>query len=155
MTAPERGVYLPLVSDPTAKKNSVEELLDDVEAYLEDWFQGKLPFAFTGRVRWAPPTDVFETERDFRITLAIPGIRVEDCRVSLERDTVTVRGVRREVCGERRRYHKMEIPVGPFERRIRLSRPVHPDAVNVRYEDGLLRVVVVKSPPEAREIPID
>lgn len=142
------------VKDPTAKKTPVEELLDDVESYIEDWFQAKLPFAFTGRVRWTPPTDVFETETEFRITLSIPGIRVEDARVDLHRDTLIVRGIRREACGERRHYHKMEIPVGPFERRIRLSRPIRPDDIAVRYEDGLLRIVVPKAATSARDIPI-
>jgi len=144
------------VDERARKKTPVEDLLDDVESYIEDWFQAKLPFSFSGRVRWTPPTDVYETEDEFAITLAVPGIEPADVRVELDVDTLVVRGVRREACGERRRYHKMEIPVGPFERRIRLGRALRAGDVRVRYDGGLLRIVVPKSPAAAaREIPID
>lgn len=137
------------------KKTSVEELLDDVESYIEDWFQAKLPFAFSGRVRWIPPTDVYETDTEFHVTLAVPDIRPENVRVEFERDTLVVRGIRNESCRERRRYHKMEIPIGAFERRIRLGRPVRADEIRVRYEGGLLRVVLPKAETVPGEIPID
>ena len=36
-----------------------------------------------------------------------------------------------------------------------LLRPIRPDDVSVRYEDGLLRIVVPKAATGARDIPID
>ncbi|MCK5440220.1 MAG: Hsp20/alpha crystallin family protein [Gemmatimonadetes bacterium] len=132
------------MTDEAQKKGTVDDLLADVEAYIDDWFQAKLPFTFQGGVRWTPPTDVYETEDDYRVTMAIPGMRTEDIEVHFERDTLRVRGVRRERQGDPRNYFKMEIPVGPFERRIRLPRSIQADEITVHYENGLLRITVPK-----------
>ena len=141
------------VNDETRNRNAVEELVADVEAYIDDWFQAKLPFTFQGGVRWAPATDVFETEGDYRVTMAIPGMSADDIHVQLERSVLRVTGVRREPCRDPRRYFKMEIPVGPFERRIRLPRSIRADEIIVRYEGGLLEIVVPKTTPV--DVPID
>lgn len=143
------------MEERTRKKTPVEELLDDVESYIEDWFQAKLPFAFHGRVRWTPPTDVYETEAAYHITMSVPGLDTGDCKVEFEQGTLIVRGVRREPCEGTRRYLKMEIPVGPFERRIRMGRAVEIDEIRVDYEDGLLRIELPKAEPVRRDVPID
>lgn len=141
------------MNDETQKKGSVDDLLADVEAYIDDWFQAKLPFTFQGGVRWTPQTDVYETEDDYRVTMALPGMSTQDIQVHFERDTLRVRGVRRERQGDPRNYFKMEIPVGPFERRIRLPRSIVADEITVHYENGLLRITVPKVSPV--DVPIE
>jgi HSP20 family protein len=141
------------MSDKTREKTPVEELLADIDSYIHDWFQAKLPFTFQGGVRWTPPTDVFETEDAVHVTMAIPGIRPEDMSVQFEHDVLLVRGVRREGCGDARRYHKMEIPVGAFSRRLRIGRPVNADGIKVAYSDGMLRVTLPKIHPRV-DVPI-
>src|SRR5688500_6023752 len=143
------------MTDKSDDRTSVEEFLADVESYIDEWFRAKLPFAFHGGMRWSPPTDVFEDENEIRVTMAIPGIRVEDISVGFERATLTVRGVRREPCSSRRRYHTMEIPVGPFGRRVRILRPIEEDAIKVRYTEGLLRISLPKAASEQLDVPID
>ena len=141
------------MNDKTREKTPVEELLADIDSYIHDWFQAKLPFTFQGGVRWTPPTDVFETEDAVHVTMAIPGTRPEDMSVHFEHDTLLVRGVRRERCGDARRYHKMEIPVGAFSRRLRVTRPVDADGIKVAYTDGMLRVTLPKVHPRV-DVPI-
>jgi len=143
------------MSDKTHEKTPVEELLADIDSYIHDWFQAKLPFTFHGGVRWTPPTDVFETEDAVHITMAIPGILAEDLSVRLEREILLVRGVRRERCGDARHYQKMEIPTGPFSRRLRLARPVRADDIEVSYDDGMLRITLPKARGSRVDVPID
>lgn len=143
------------MSEKTREKSPVEELLADIDTYIQDWFQAKLPFTFEGGVRWAPPTDVYETEAAFHVTMAIPGIRVEDINVRFERDVLRVGGVRREHCRDVRRYQKMEIPAGPFSRRLRVLRPVSADDIEVSYDDGMLRITLPKVRGTPVDIPID
>ncbi|HET7692847.1 MAG TPA: Hsp20/alpha crystallin family protein [Gemmatimonadota bacterium] len=141
------------MNDKTREKTPVEELLADIDSYIHDWFQAKLPFTFQGGVRWTPPTDVFETEDAVHVTMAIPGTRPEDMSVHFEHDTLLVRGVRRERCGDSRRYLKMEIPVGAFSRRLRIARPVNADGIKVAYTEGMLRVTLPKVHPRV-DVPI-
>jgi HSP20 family protein len=143
------------MSDKTREKTPVEDLLADIDSYIHDWFQAKLPFTFQGGVRWTPPTDVYETEDAIHVTMAIPGIRAEDMSVHFEHDTLVVRGVRRAHCADSRHYHKMEIPAGAFSRRMRIGRPVDADAVDVSYADGMLRVRLPKLRVARVEVSID
>lgn len=141
--------------EKTREKNPVEELLADVEAYIGDWFQTKLPFSFRGGLAWTPATDVYETEGEYRVTMAVPGMRVEDFSVQFDRDILRVRGIRHEPCSDKRHYHKMEIPVGPFERSVRLSCPVRVEDIAVTYRDGLLGIALPKTRSERIDVSID
>ncbi|MFN2383365.1 MAG: Hsp20/alpha crystallin family protein [Gemmatimonadota bacterium] len=143
------------MTERSKRSTPVDDLLADVESYIDDLFQSRLPFALHAEPRWTPPTDVYETEQEFLVTMAIPGMRVEDITVQFERDILRVRGVRREPCGEGRRYHTLEIPLGAFERRVRVRRPIRADATRVAYGQGLLRVVLPKVAQERTEVPID
>lgn len=143
------------MSEKTHEKSPVEELLADIDTYIQDWFQAKLPFSFRGGVRWAPPTDVYETEEALHVTMAVPGVRLEDISVRFERDVLHVLGVRREQCGDVRRYQKMEIPAGPFSRRLQVARPVDAGGIEVSYDDGMLRITLPKVRGARVEIPID
>ena len=134
-------------------RTSVDEFLAEVEASIDNWFRAKLPFSFGG-ARWNPPTDVFETDQEIRVTMAVPGIRVEDLSVQFDRGLLTIRGVRREPCGERRRYHTMEIPVGPFGRRVRILRAIDADKIKVTYAEGLLCITLPKARSERHDVPI-
>ncbi|MBA3585146.1 MAG: Hsp20/alpha crystallin family protein [Gemmatimonadetes bacterium] len=137
------------------EKSPVEEILADVEAHIDEWFHAKLPFSFRGGLRWTPATDVYETEREYRVMMAVPGLRTEDLSVQFEADTLRIRGVRRDPCGDQRHYHKMEIPVGPFERRVRVPRPIRAEEVTVTYRDGLVEVSLPKAPSGRLDVPIE
>jgi HSP20 family protein len=141
--------------EKTREKSRVEGLLADVEAYIDDWFQAKLPFSSRGGLLWTPSTDVYETESEYRVTMAVPGMRVEDFSVKFDHDILRVRGIRHESCRDKRHYHKMEIPVGPFERFVRLPRPVRAEGIAVTYQDGLLGITLPKSGPERIDVSID
>jgi HSP20 family molecular chaperone IbpA len=143
------------MSEKTREKSSVEELLADIDTYIQDWFQAKLPFTFESGARWVPPTDVYETDVAFHVTMAVPGIDPKDLSVRFEREVLQVTGVRHEACGESRRYHKMEIPAGPFGRRLRVTSPVDAGAIEVEYDHGMLRITLPKVRGARVEVPID
>lgn len=142
------------MTERSKRSTPVDDLLADVESYIDDLFQSRLPFALHGEPRWMPPTDVYETDQEFLVTMAVPGMRVEDITVQFERDVLRVLGVRRESCGEGRRYHTLEIPLGAFARRIRIRRPIRADAIRVTYAQGMLRIALPKVPLERTEVPI-
>ena len=70
---------------------------------------------------WEPPVDVFETERELWIIAALPGVETDDLRVSIEGDLIRIAGQRRlPLAARTAAIHRLEIPHGQFERRIRL-----------------------------------
>ena len=70
---------------------------------------------------WEPPIDVFESEHDLLIVVALPGVDTQDIEISSEGAVVRVAGVRRLPAAVRGAdIVRLEIPQGRFERRIRL-----------------------------------
>ena len=70
---------------------------------------------------WEPPIDVFESERDLLIVVALPGVDTQDIEISSEDAVLRVAGVRRLPAAVRGTdIVRLEIPQGRFERRIRL-----------------------------------
>ena len=73
---------------------------------------------------WEPPIDIFETEREILVTVALPGIQPQDLEVSVHAGGVTIAGSRRlSALGREAFIHRLEIPRGRFAREIRLSEP--------------------------------
>lgn len=70
---------------------------------------------------WEPPVDVFETESEIWITVALPGVSADDLDVLLDGNRLIIKG-RRSLPAEARAgtIHRLEIPSGRFERQILL-----------------------------------
>ena len=70
---------------------------------------------------WEPPLDILETDRELLIVVALPGVVRDDLDLSVEGDVLRVAGHRRLPSIARTAViHRLEIPHGHFERRIRL-----------------------------------
>jgi HSP20 family molecular chaperone IbpA len=71
---------------------------------------------------WEPPVDVFESDKEFWIIAALPGVEPEDLSVSIDGGLLHVAGQRRLPVAARAAaaVHRLEIPTGRFERSIRL-----------------------------------
>ncbi len=95
---------------------------------------------------WRPALEVYETEGALVVRAELAGIDEKHLRVALDNDTLTIYGKRApESRGdadapERRSYHEMGIPYGPFRARVILPFPVDRDAVEANYEHGLLTI---------------
>ena len=70
---------------------------------------------------WEPPVDVLETGDGFLILCALPGVEAQEVAVAIEADSVTISGTRHwPPVARRAAIHRLEIPYGRFERRVRL-----------------------------------
>lgn len=101
--------------------------------------------------KWRPPTDVFETEHDYRVVVEIAGMRGTEISVTFEGQTLAIRGERHE-SDPHRAYHQMEIAFGEFESAVHIPQSVKADEIQASYVDGFLRVTLPKSKPTQVEI---
>jgi HSP20 family molecular chaperone IbpA len=95
-------------------------LLDRAEQLHRQFFE---PTREPGRLaRWEPPIDMFETDRQLRIIVALPGVAPEAVHVETEGGILTITGSRPLPSrGENANIVRLEIPYGGFERRIALQ----------------------------------
>jgi HSP20 family protein len=73
-------------------------------------------------VNWVPPVDILETDREIWVISALPGVEPDDLQVGLQADTLVIAGRRRLPAPVRAAtIHRLEIPHGKFERRLRIA----------------------------------
>ncbi len=94
---------------------------------------------------WAPQTDVYETESEIVIKMAVPDVSATDVRVVFNETSITISGVRNPVqeAGVVA-YRQMEIPTGYFERNVAVHQPYDGESAEWQYEDGILWLRVPK-----------
>ncbi len=95
---------------------------------------------------WSPPTDLYETEKEYVVRVEIAGMREADFEVTFEGGFLLIEGVRPDV-PERRAYHQMEIRFGKFSTAVAVPGPVNLDQSQAEYKDGFLTVTLLKSKP--------
>ncbi|MDX6768380.1 MAG: Hsp20/alpha crystallin family protein [Elusimicrobiota bacterium] len=99
---------------------------------------------------WVPRLDIQETEKDFVLSVALPGVRKEDVRIEVKDDVLTLAGERRHEKEEKgRSWLRRETSYGGFQRSLVLPEGVHPEEVKAAYKDGILTVTIAK-PAQAR-----
>jgi HSP20 family protein len=92
------------------------------------------------------PLDVAETENEFVIKAALPGVKPDDVQITVQGDTLTIRGeskAEEEKKGEH--WHIRERRFGAFQRSVTLATPVDPDRAQAQYEHGVLTLTLPKS----------
>jgi HSP20 family protein len=115
----------------------------------------------TGRsatgIVWRPPTDAWETEKEFVVRVDASGVRRDDLKVMVSEGELLIRGIRRDaVPPGKKHFYKMEITMGPFERRVPLPRGARFSEIQATYRDGILEVRCQKSHADAPgEIRVD
>ncbi|MFN2157307.1 MAG: Hsp20/alpha crystallin family protein [Anaerolineae bacterium] len=88
------------------------------------------------------------TETDAAIVTAeLPGIDPESIDISVQDDTLTIRGSREREEVEGATYHRQERRFGSFARTVQVPFRVQGDEVNATFEKGVLRI----SLPRAEE----
>ncbi len=95
---------------------------------------------------WVPPVDVYETPAALEIVVALPGVPAERIEARVESGVLVVRGERPVPPIMRRAHlHRLEIPVGRFERRLELP-PGRYSAASPEVRDGCLILQLKKLP---------
>jgi HSP20 family protein len=123
---------------------------------IDEMFRIMNPVFALSHHTWRPHTDIFETDSEIMIISELAGVKMEDIRVEMVRNTLKIYGIRREMQHhEDARYLLAEIPAGHFERILTLSSPVDMEAVTANYADGLLYIRLEKLPCDTiQNIPI-
>jgi HSP20 family molecular chaperone IbpA len=121
------------------------EMLARAERMHQQFFQ---PVRSLSRVpAWEPPADVLETEREVLVVVALPGVSSEQVEASIDDGNLFVAGTRAlPVELGAAVIHRLELPQGRFERRLRLPPGRYSD-IRRTFADGCLLVVLRKAEP--------
>jgi HSP20 family protein len=93
---------------------------------------------------WQLPLDAYATEDAIVLTADVPGLKPEELDVTLEGDTLTIRGEIKPRT-EGRNYLLRERATGRFERVLTINTPIDSGKVEATFEDGVLTLTLPKT----------
>lgn len=93
---------------------------------------------------WQLPVDAYTTEDAIVLTADVPGLKPEELNVTLEGDTLTIRG-ELKTRAEDRNYLLRERATGPFERVLTINTPIDVNKVTAEFADGVLTLSLPKA----------
>lgn len=124
-----------------------DPVFDRLERQMDDLVERLLrrPTPAAYQRAWAPRIDVSETEEAFTAVAELAGIDPSAVTVEIEGAEITITGTRSQVHHpEHSECLQLEIPFGPFERRLKLPSMVDASEATADFKDGMLIVTLPK-----------
>lgn len=129
--------------DPFAELTSMRTAMDR----LFDQGLGRFP-GLRNSDEFSPTAlglDVYETDGNYVVKAAVPGVAPEDLDISVKDDILTIKGsFDHEEESRDERYLRRELRSGSFERALRLPPTVDAERADAQFEHGMLKLTLPK-----------
>src|SRR6201987_4286794 len=120
----------------------VAALQNRVNSLFRDFNEGESSLTTTNFI---PAVDIYEDEKKIVLKLEVPGIPEKDLDVSVENNTLTVKGERKfEKEEKEENFHRIERRYGSFSRAFTLPASVETESIEAKYENGVLKLELKK-----------
>jgi HSP20 family protein len=122
------------------------DLLQQAERIRRNFLQVADGAHYRARHGWEPPVNIVETDESLWVISAVPGVAVDRVDVRLEGRELVIAGERPlPRCCADGQLKIWEIPLGRFERRLRLVGGEKPLSVGeISFQDGLFIIEIRK-----------
>ena len=129
-----------------------------VPAYWDDFFNDSFYKTFSKPTfnKTSPAVNVEETDKAYRIDVAVPGLDRKDIRIDLDEDILTISSEQKE--GKEttdRNFTRREFSYNTFKRRFQIPESIDLENIQARHEAGILSIelprmdeVVQKAPKQ-------
>jgi HSP20 family protein len=145
------GALTPSNQGSSTPFNELNRIRNEIFRIFED------PFSFGSASSsmfegWTPAVDVYEERDKITVRAELPGMNKQDIEVTVEGDTLTISGERRQEQEKRQgETYRSERFLGRFQRTLTLPSEVDPNQIQATYKDGVLTIVCSKSEQAKRK----
>lgn len=99
-----------------------------------------------GALEWTPSADISETEKEYLIRAALPAVKKEDVKVTVDAGMITIEGERKQQKEEKNeKFHRVESLYGNFTRSFSLPEDINVEGIRCENKDGVLTVHIPKT----------
>lgn len=131
-------------------RNLVDELFNNFlkNDYHEDFLRNN---------EKQPATNIFETEKDFRIELLLSGFNKEDVQLNYHKNLLTIKvdnEIKKDETNELK-FERREFGAFNFEKSFKIPNSVDVDGIKAELENGILKVVLPKKEEALEKTPIE
>lgn len=127
-------------------KNSFLGLHHDINRIFEDFFRDRFPLNAIGDEFLTPSINIVEKEKQYEITVELPGVEEKDVEVSIANNDLHIYATKStEKKEDKENYHLKECTQGSFGRSITLPYDTNSDAVEAKMKNGILKILINKT----------
>ena len=135
----------------------IDRVWDEMDRLLGEGFPRVRPSGRGGTFR--PAMDLYEKGEELIFKAVIPGARPEDIELSVEQNTLTIRGrfgyAMNPDEAKNTTWYRREIGTGQFAESLTLPMPIDSEQAEAQFEDGILTLRLPKAEQaRTRRIPV-
>jgi HSP20 family protein len=129
--------------------------------WMEKFFNAPIDEFFNmGKVMNVPAVNVSETDNEFRVSVAAPGMEKKDFKVEAYDDMLTIRAEKeKEEETKNERYNRREYNYSSWSRSFTLPENCDAGKINAEYKNGELKISIpkmeVKAPKKVKTISVN
>ncbi len=121
---------------------------------VENFFNDSLSSVFDGRgFTMVPATNIRETENEYLVEMAAPGMKKKDFKVDIENGVLEIQVEKEEETKEEKAtFTRREYNFSTFYRAFNLPETVNPEKIKAEYLEGVLKVHIPKVPTATQKL---
>lgn len=135
-------IRYPTLADLTNPFREMDRLKREMDRIFSD-AMGRGPGVLGSGV--FPPLNVYEVSDTIVVQAELPGFKGEDIEISVEKETLSLRGERKAEEMENVSYHRRERRTGRFQKSLTLPYDINVEGVEAHFKDGVLKLVLPKA----------
>lgn len=131
---------------PTLWNNNTTTSPLRISNWIDEVFEDALNWPRVHTSGFVPELNVYETDKEFEVSAALPGMSKDDIEISFNSGVLTISGERKMQQEENgKRYHRIESRFGKFSRSLPLPGDmVDQEKISAKYENGVLNITIPK-----------
>ena len=146
---------------PDTPAHPLQQLHQELDRLFEQSFRsfGISPYGFSlprfprladGLLK--PTLDLGANDREYTITVEVPGVNEKDVQLEIVNDTLTIRGEKRQEKEEKQKdFYRLERSYGTFQRILSLPEDADQNGVKATFKKGVLTITMPrKALPESK-----
>ena len=128
-------------------ESPIEALHEEMEDLFDRFFWGTEIEPSKAERMFVPTVNVSEDDKEILVTADLPGIDEKDLDVTITKDSLTIKGERKEENEEKgKNFYRVERSYGSFQRAIPLTSEVDESKAKAQFKNGVLKITLPKTP---------
>jgi len=112
------------------------------DTFFSNW---TIPSTNLDECDWIPASNIAETEKDYHVTMELPGIDMKKLDISFSEGVLSVKGEKTKEVPDGESCYCSKRYSGSFQRNFQIPGAIDKENVDAKYSDGILRVSLAKS----------
>ena len=113
-------------------------VFDDFFKPWNEWFDNG---GLWGRVMNIPAVNITENKDEYKVALAVPGMKKDDFKIDIDGNMLTISSEKEENKEEKdKKFTRKEYNYSSFSRSFTLPDEVNKEKIEAKYEEGVLKI---------------